>query len=173
MSHTITQTESITFTITNAKYLASKVAADLKRIQRFYEYPTDDWIIKYEEELTLLLKNGYLKKMTYGFRRDNNWICPTLSYSAIDLQNMQGTDDDPGRITIGAETGGATFGSFFEPSTKFENLSSDEKQRFNGTRPFDRGFGSTPGAVGYFSGDLSYSSGGRSLNRSTLKSLSL
>lgn len=170
MSYTYTQTESVTFTITHAKYLAAKVATDLKRIQRFYNSPTDDMISKYEEELIQLLKNGYLEKITYGFRRNGNWIRPTVSYTAQELGSLQGTDDDPGKILPGADISGAFFGSFLEGSRGYLNLSTEDRQRFNNTLPFQRGDGSVPGAEGYFSQDRSYFSGGRALNRSTLNS---
>jgi hypothetical protein len=56
MSTSYSITETASFTITHARYIASKVATDLKRFQRFYGAPSDDWIDKYETELALLLK---------------------------------------------------------------------------------------------------------------------
>ena len=67
MSNTFTTTE--TFTVTHARHLASKVATDLKRIQRFYGEPSDKWINDYEDELVTLLKGGYVETVTYGFQR--------------------------------------------------------------------------------------------------------
>src|SRR5690348_16806469 len=55
ISYSITETES--FTITHARRIASKVATDLKRFQRFYGSPSDERIDQYEIELTLLLKH--------------------------------------------------------------------------------------------------------------------
>ena len=37
-SYTITETT--TFTVTHARHMAAKVSADLKRMQRFYGYPS-------------------------------------------------------------------------------------------------------------------------------------
>lgn len=170
MSYTYTQTEAVTFTITHAKYLASKVATDLKRIQRFYGDPSNDRIAKYEEELIQFLKNGYLEKITYGYKRNGNWIRPTLSYTALELGSMYGTDDDPGKILPGANITGALFGSFFEGTEAFSKLSATDRERFTSTLPFKRVDGVLPDAEGYFSHDLSYYAGGRGLNRSTLSS---
>ena len=39
MSTSFTITETTTFTLTHAKYMAAKVATDLKRMQRFYGAP--------------------------------------------------------------------------------------------------------------------------------------
>jgi hypothetical protein len=170
MSFTYTNTESITFTITHAKHLAAKVATDLKRIQRFYDEPSDARITALEEELVALLKNGYLEKVTYGFKRNGNWIKPSLHYTSHELNQADGTDDDPGKVRPGEDVTGAIFYTFLEKNKSFYNLSAEEQERFNSSLPFRRSDAPTPGAEGYFSRDLSYSSGGRALNRSTLNS---
>ena len=51
MSYSFTTTETNAFTITHANYLASKVAADLKRMQRFYGSPSNAMIEKYKKEI--------------------------------------------------------------------------------------------------------------------------
>ena len=38
---TYSYTDTITFTVTHARHLASKIATDLKRIQRFYKRPSN------------------------------------------------------------------------------------------------------------------------------------
>ena len=52
MSYSNTITSATTFTLTHAKYIASKVATDLARIQRFYDLPTNSQIHAYEELLS-------------------------------------------------------------------------------------------------------------------------
>src|SRR5690606_6748846 len=102
-------TESSTFTITHARHMAAKVATDLKRMQRLYDYPSDRDIADYETEVIELLKAGYLGTITYGFRRDGNWIEPTLRYTAQDLAGGSANDDDPGKVRPGANVAGAAF----------------------------------------------------------------
>lgn len=101
-------TASTTFTVTNARHLATKVSADLKRMQRFYGLPSDQQIAEFELELVEYLKAGYLDKITYGFKRDGNWIPPTLRYTAQELASGA-IDDDPGRVTTGHDTTNARF----------------------------------------------------------------
>jgi len=48
-----TYTISETFTLTHARRLAAKVAADMYQCQRFYDHPTDIQIESYQEELTV------------------------------------------------------------------------------------------------------------------------
>src|SRR5437899_3964730 len=102
MSYTYTVSETTTFTVTHAKHMAAKVATDLKRLQRLYGEPTDADIAGFESEVIELLKGGYLGTVTYGYRRDGNWIEPTLRYTARDLAGSTANDDDPGRVRPGA-----------------------------------------------------------------------
>lgn len=157
-----------TFTLTNAKYLASKIATDLKRIQRFYGSPSDSQIADYEAEITELLKEGYLDNITYGYKRNGIWIKPSIKYNSIELSNGN-TDDDPGKIPIGADISNASFGSFLCKNSKWNNLSQTEKDNFLKRLPINRTDGSFPQSDGYFTNDLTYGSGGKAINRSTLK----
>lgn len=165
-----TTTGTSTFTVTHAKYLASKVAADLKRIQRFYGSPSDTDIAQYEAELTEFLRKGYLEEVTYGFKINGAWTEPTLKYTAQDLAGMAANDDDPGKIRPSANINGAYFSSYMTYTWAYHFLSESEKTSFHNTLPFVRTGAPQPGVNGYLSSDKSYSSGGKSLNRSSLKS---
>jgi len=163
-------TNSVTFTRTNAKYLASKIAANLKRIQRLYGEPSDNWINQYEQEAIEYLKAGYAEKVTYGYQRAEKWIEPTLVYTIKDLVNMYSVaDDDPGNIRRGADVSGADFTSFLCFSSDWYNLTSEAKAQFKASLPFQRGTGFEPEIDGYLERDHTYSSGSKSLNRSSVK----
>lgn len=170
MSYSFTSTESQSFTVTHAKHIASKVATDLKRIQRFYNSPNDHWIEEYEKELIEYLRKGYLKLVTYGFQKDGKWIEPTLQYTPKDLAGLSGTDDDPGRIRPGANVEGAHFTSYLIKNTAFYSATEAERSTFSGSLPFQRTGADEPGINGYLSADKTYSSGGKALERSIVKS---
>jgi hypothetical protein len=170
MSTSFTITETTTFTLTHAKYMAAKVATDLKRIQRFYGFPADSQIADYETEITELLKGGYLGTLTIGFRRNGQWIEPTLRYTARDLAGMAANDDDPGRIRPGANVSGASLYNYLSYSAAWNALSGAEQSAFEARMPFRRSGASEPALNGYLVDDLTYSSGGRSLNRASLRS---
>jgi Bacterial HORMA domain family 1 len=169
MSNSITYTESVAFTRTHAVHLAAKVAADLKRMQRLYGSPSDAEIAIYEDEIIELLKTGYLGSVAYGFCRNGDLIEPTLRYTAHDLSGSAANDDDPGRVRPGANIAGASFYSYLTYSAAWNRQSSAERQRFNGTLPFSRSGAPEPGVAGYFTNDKIYSSGGRALNRSSMR----
>lgn len=169
MSTSFSITESVTFTIVHARHMAAKVAADLKRVQRFYGQPSDSSIANYEAEITEFLRAGYLGTVYYGFKRNGNWIEPTLKYTAKDL-NGTGTDDDPGRVRAGADVTGASFSSYLTYSASWDNLSQSEQDAFKKGLPISRNNASEPGISGYLADDRTYSAGGRSLNRATVRS---
>jgi hypothetical protein len=170
MSISYTFSQSTTFTLTHAKHMAAKVSTDLKRMQRLYGDPSDVSIANYETEVIELLKAGYLGTLTVGFRRNGLWIEPTLRYTARDLAGSAANDDDPGRIKLGADIIGAVFYNYLTYSSSWDNLTLAEKDTFKKRMPFYREGVSEPKINGYLVDDLTYSSGGRALNRASVRS---
>ncbi|MCY4179186.1 MAG: hypothetical protein OXC60_14955 [Litoreibacter sp.] len=169
MTFSTTVSETTSFTITNARHMAAKIATDLKRMQRLYGQPNDTDIADYEAEAIASMKAGYLNHVWYGFKRNDQWIEPTLKYLARDLYSGS-VDDDPGRIRPGADIEGAKFSSFLSYSSKWDQLTGTEKDAFKNTLPFYRTGAKEPLINGYLSSDRTYSSGGRSLERATVRS---
>jgi len=164
-SYTVSKT--ITFTLTHAKHMAAKFAADLKRLQRFYDQPSDTAIADYETEVIELLKAGYLGTLTVGFRRNDQWIEPTLRYTARNLSGASADDNDPGSLKPGADITGASFYSYLIYSPR---VSEAEKDAFQKRMPFYRGGAPEPSINGYLAADLTYSAGGRALDRASVRS---
>jgi hypothetical protein len=170
MSYSFTATETKTFTLTHARHLAAKVAADLKRLQRLYGHITDQRIGEFEGEVTELLRQGYLGTVTYGFQRNEKWIEPTLRYTATDLAG-NGMDDDPGRVAPGKDITGAQFHSYLTYSAAWDALTPEARTTIKQQLPIQRVSGSEATVSnGYFADDKTYSSGSRSLGRSSVRS---
>lgn len=165
-TYTTTQTE--TFTIAHAKYLASKVATDLKKFQRFYTSgPTDEWIDKYERELAVMVKYKVLKWVVYGFRRGDKWTEASVRYTMLPDGTLA-ADDDPGKIKPGLDVNGGTFASFM--SYDYTALTTEQRAALERELPFVRGSGSVPELeIGYWADDLNYGAGGRALGRATVR----
>jgi hypothetical protein len=170
MTYSFTLSESTTFTVTHAKHLAAKVSTDLKRMQRLYGSPNDADIDSYEAEIIEFLKMGYLGTVTYGYRRNGNWIEPTVRYTAFDLAGSAANDDDPGRVRPGANIDDATFYSYLTYSSAWTNLPEQEKESFRQRLLFRRGGAPEPGVNGCLTDDRTYSAGGRALNRASVRS---
>lgn len=170
MSSSFSVSESKTFTLTHARHLAAKVATDLKRLQRFYGAISDTRIVEFEGEAIELLRLGYLELVIYGFKRDGNWIEPTLRYTARELAGS-GDDDDPGRIRPGLNIDGATFHSYLTYTAAWHALSPKEQAAIEEQLPLQRTVTTAPQAqLGSFVDDRTYSSGGRALGRASLLS---
>lgn len=164
-----TITESTTFTITHARHMAAKVSADLKRMQRFYGSPTDNYIGEIEIETIELLKAGYFGTLTVGFKHNDKWIEPTLRYTARDLYGMA-ADDDPGRVKPGANTSGASFYNYLTYSSAWDVLTQAEKDAFKARMPYQRTSAQEPLVNGYMENDRNYSAGGKALSRASVRS---
>lgn len=170
MSYSYSIAETKTFTVTHARHLAAKVAADLKRLQRLYGHISDERIAEFEGEVIELLRLGYLGTVTYGFQRNGNWIEPTIRYTAQELAYSD-TDDDPGRIRPGLDISGAVFHSYLTYSDAWWALTSDQRASIKAQLPLQRTNGTEPQVSnGYFADDKTYSSGGRSLGRASVRS---
>lgn len=163
-------TESATFTVTHARHMATKVATDLKRIQRFYGVPSDARIAEYEEELVELLKGGYVERVAYGYQRAGKFVAPTLRYEARELNGLGADDHDPGQILARADVTGAAFGSFINYSQSWFRITARERSAILSRITLQRSTGTEPGVDGYYVTDKTYSAGGRALSRSALRS---
>lgn len=170
MSFSTTVTETKTFTVTHARYLASKISTDLKRIQRLYPgHISDQRITEYEQEATEYLKAGYLHLVIYGFQKDKSWIEPTVQYTAQQRLDNN-VDDDPGKIAPNKNIAGACFASYLEHNAAWFRLTEQQREAFESTILLKRVGAPAPSVSGYFESDLSYSAGGQSLARSRVRS---
>lgn len=154
----MTTSSTTTFTRTNARYIASKIAADLRQMQLFYDKPTSSQIDEYVEEAVEYLAASYLKSVEYGFRKDGDWLV-SLRYEVRYDGTL--TDGAPGGVYPHADTTGASFYSFLSQNSSFFNLSSSAQDDFKGKLPIDRTPGQEPGHVnGYWVPGNTYASGG-------------
>ena len=167
MSSTYTASKSETFTITDAKYLASKVQTDLMRLHRLYyashSAPTINEIQEYHDELVLLQIYNFLKEIEYGFRLDQRWI-KALKYTARQ-SGVLTTDDDPGGIRHTIIPNNARFTSFLRYNNRWNSAECESEQKeFLNKTPVKRTTGK--GYAGTWMEDRAYSSSGRGLMRS-------
>lgn len=166
MSRTRTVNES--FTRTSARHVSSKVAADLERIRIGYGSPTVAEIDAYEGELVELLAAGYVQTVTYGYKRNGEWIVPTLKYETR-IDGSLITDDRAGKIQRGADVSRASFTSYLSYSPAWWALTQAQRYAFKAKLPIQRTSGAEPTASGVWAVDKSYSHNGGGVNRSALR----
>jgi len=156
MSYSFTTSE--TFTRTHARYLSSKIGADLRLMLRYYGRPTEAEIEDYMVELTELLAGGYVASFEAGFKKDGLRAVSVLYEVRVD-----GTisDDNAGGLYARADITGASWFSFLTYSAEWDNLNFAGQKRIRDSLPVDRMPGSAPGdGAGYWEGGRSYASGG-------------
>ena len=170
MSFTMTRTVSESFTLTQAKRLASKVTADMRRCQQLYGAPSDASINDYGTELALMLRDGYVSSYEFGYVRssDDERIL-TWRYSVDSAGNLV-SDDRPGRIISGVNITGATMRNRLSQSAAWWALSEAQRNAIEQLMPFQRvGRPDYGSSLGTWVNDLCYSASGIAMNRQTFK----
>ena len=165
MGTTFTQSDVSTFTITNARYIGSKVKTDLMRFNRYYfdshGEPSISHIEDLHNEFVLLLVYNLLNEIEYGFKKDNCWV-KALKYSSRENGVMAG-NDDPGGVEFSTVPRDARFSSVLTYNEHSHRYAED-KRKFLLETPINRVSGNE--ISGDWNQQRSYSSGGRGVLRS-------
>ncbi|MGH3783097.1 MAG: hypothetical protein ACRDRO_21360 [Pseudonocardiaceae bacterium] len=134
---TSTRTVSASFTITEARYVGAKIGADLRMINSLYGRPALTDIDDYTEEAALLLRDGYLGTVDYGFmdRSTNAWKL-RLRYTAT--TGGQLLDSRPGNLPATASVAGYGWSSYLTYSLKFLLLTSAQQATVKDCLPITR-----------------------------------
>jgi len=167
MSYTTTITVSESFTLTHAKELSSRVAADMRLCALYYDRPSEADIERYAEELTQLLRYGYAAKYEFGFKCEETRVV-AWRYTANSSGNLEG--GAPGRVYARGEVAAADFFNYLWRSEKWWKLPADERARFELGVPIQRTPSEPPtDGKGHWAADRSYAAGGVSLARETFR----
>lgn len=160
----LVRTTSDTFTLTHARELASKVAADMLRCQQNYGWPTNALIEIYATELALMLKAKAVASYEFGYKRDEKRVVSW--YYKVDSSGNLTANDAPGKIVTTAEISGATHFNFLTPSSTYNNMSASDRAALDASLPFQRNEGSPPAdGNGRWSNDKVYNAAGTTLER--------
>jgi Bacterial HORMA domain family 1 len=161
-------TKTSTFTIVHARYLASKVAADMHLCAQYYGNPSEPQIREYAEELAQYLNAGYLHEYEFGYKKNGNRIV-SWRYK-VDSNGLLGTDDRAGKVVPYVDISGASFFNYLTQNSRFFQFSSAEQARFKAGLPVQRTNGAPPSdGSGYWTSDRNYFSAGCGLNRQTFQ----
>ena len=168
---TFSVTTSSTFSIIHARYLSSKVAADMHLCAQYYGKPTEARVREYAEELAQYLNAGYLQEYEFGYKKDGKRIV-CWRYK-VDANGHLTTDDRAGKIVPYVDVTGSVFFNFLTQNSRFLHLSAEHQARFESNLPLQRTGGQPPSdGAGYWMSDRNYFSGGCGLNRLTFQPLS-
>lgn len=164
----MTGTQTQSWTITNARYVTSKIAADLDLMRAHYGWPTAQAAADFAEEAAMLLAKRYLGHVEYG-AKINGVVVFALRYEA----RSDGTlaiDDRPGRVPADLNLSGASFYSWLVYSGEWHKMGATEQALFESGLPVQRTAGTEPVATfGSWSGQRSYASNGEGVTRQTFR----
>ena len=107
---TFSFTHSATFTVTHARHLASKIAADLNACSRLHGRPAISSVESYNEELVELLRYGYLSQYEFGFKRNEMRVLSWLY--EVDASGSISSDDRAGKMSAYIDLSGTAFFNF-------------------------------------------------------------
>ena len=130
-------TRTGSFTITDARYIGAKVGTDLRLLANLYGRPALDDIDDYAEEVALLLRDGYLDAVSYGFMdaSTNEWKL-RLRYTATTGGNL--VDSRPGALPTAAAVSTYLFYSYLTYSQKFLDLPGSQQASVKADLPIKR-----------------------------------
>jgi len=140
---TATATKTATFTITDARYVSAKIGADLLLLNSLYGRPSAASIGDFAEETALLLRDGYLGTVDYGFldTAADSWKL-RLRYTATTGGYL--LNDRPGKLPTGAAVAGYPFCSYLTYSTAFHSLTAARQNAVRAALPVSRAGGDEP-----------------------------
>jgi len=165
---TNTYTKTATFTITHARHLSSKVAADMHLCAQYYGMPSEESIRKYAEELAQYVNEGYVEEYEFGYKKNNQRVV-SWRYR-VDANGVLTADDRSGKVVAYVDVTGATFFNFLTQNSRYYQLTQAERARFKADLPVQRSEGEPPSdGSGYWTSDRNYYSGGCGLSRQTFQ----
>ena len=134
---TSTGTRTASFTITEARYISAKVGTDLRLLNSLYGRPALADIDNYTEEVALLLRDGYLDTVSYGFMdlATNEWRL-RLRYTATIGGHL--VDSRPGSLPTSAAVSVYSFYSYLTYSRKYLDLPSSQQASVKAALPIQR-----------------------------------
>src|SRR2546430_4519458 len=140
MSYSYTTSE--TFTRTDARRLAAKVAADMHQCQRRYGYPSDDKIEEFIQELAVLLLGGFVESYEFGYKTADERRVVSWLYTVGPAGDLEGGRS--GGLYLNADVSTAQPFNFLHYSSAWFALSGEEKTKVKASHPVLRTDGSPP-----------------------------
>jgi hypothetical protein len=164
MSYSYTTTTTESFTLTHAKRLAAKVAADMHQCQWFYGHLTDRQIENYEQELVILLRGEYVESYEFGFETRDGQRVVSWFYTVGPAGDLQGGRS--GGLFPTADISEAVPFNFLSHNSAWTALPQEERDRIEASLPVQRTEGKPPqDGKGYWDSSRSYASGGVAMTR--------
>jgi hypothetical protein len=164
MSSTGTNTSTTSFTLTDARRLASKVAADMDQCNQFYGYPSHEAILKYLDELTIKLSEKCIEAYEFGFETPDGKRVISWKYTVSPAGDLVG--GRAGGLYSKADVSDAKHFNFLTPNRNWYAKTDLERSRIDSRHAVKRSLSSGPSdGNGYWAEERIYDSGGVAMTR--------
>jgi hypothetical protein len=167
---TVTSTRTAEFTITDARYVGAKIGTDLRLLNTLYGMPSVTDVDDFAQEAALLLRDGYLGTVDYGFcdTATGTWKL-RLRYTAT--TGGQLLDSRPGSLPAALAVAALDFYSYLTYSPTYHRLTAAAKGAVLSQLPFSRTPAAEPTAWGgYHTAGHGYSRNGAGVTRNVYTS---
>lgn len=169
-SGSYTSSESQTFSIADARYLASRIKTGLTYLRLYCGHISEQYVENLTLEAAILLKYGLLERVVYGYKR-NGEVKYALIFTVNHLGQLVAADDNPSILDLPPYMEDTTFFTFL---TKRHNpeLTQADRDAIEGILPIQRDTGTEPSMInGTTSTADSYYRNGYGMTRSTYTSI--
>jgi len=169
-SGTYSATQTETFTIADARYLASRIKIGLTYLRLYCGGISEQYVENLTLEAAILLRAGLLEKVIYGYKKDGE-VKYALIYTVNNLGQIEAANDNPSSLDMPPYLGDATFFTFL---TRRYNpgLTQADRDAVERLLPIHRGTGTEPSMInGTRSGNDSYYRNGYGMTRSVYTSV--
>src|SRR5262249_32259162 len=145
------------------KRLASKVVADMHQCCRLYGRPSTNDIAGYQEELIVLLADGYVAEYEFGFKKDDARVL-SWKYKVTSAGALEGGRS--GGLYAQASVASASMFNYLWYSSAWSALTLGQQQAIDAKHAVSRVAGDPPkDGSGHWVRDRTYVSGGVAVQR--------
>ncbi|HTW09943.1 MAG TPA: hypothetical protein VME46_20745 [Acidimicrobiales bacterium] len=161
MTYSYVTTDS--FTLTNAKKLAAKVTADLYQCRRLYGDPSESSVVKYNDELVVMLLGDYVASYEFGYEKGDRRVV-SWYYTITPAGDLEGGRS--GGLYAQAEISGARWFNVMTTSSTWSKLTEAQREGVRAKHSIRRAIGDPPSdGSGRWVSDRTYVSGGIAIAR--------
>ncbi len=161
--------QTYTYSATGTREVGSLVMADLRLLNAFYKQPSDADILRYGQEVEVLLEGGHLARVEYGFKRLGGQRVLSLEYRARYDGTLERADP-AGSLFARADTTGALFYSYLWYADSWRRLSASDQAAVKRRLLIERTGGDAPSeGAGYWVEDKTYGARGVAMTRRTFR----
>lgn len=161
---TYSYTTNETFTVAHARKLAGKVSADMSQCRFFYEKPSEANIVRFRDELVVMLAGEYVDRYEFGFKTADDRRAVSWRYRVTASGDLEGGRS--GGLHAKADISKAQWFNFMWTNVAWWDLTEAARDRVRAEHEINRGDGEPPSdGDGRWVQDRSYGAGGVVLQR--------